>query len=81
MNKLKENINTVEFLRVVATCRGEVFFETVEGDVLNLKSMLTMYLFAAVAEKKEIISTGTVRCEEPGDYQILSDYLKESPRS
>ncbi len=76
MKKLNENINTVEFLRAVSGCRGDVFFETVEGDVLNLKSMLTMYLFAAVAEKKEIIASGSIRCVEPEDFDLLADHLR-----
>ena len=44
---LKPDINLSEFFRAVHTCRGEVLFETPEGDRLNLKSALSQYVFTA----------------------------------
>lgn len=44
---LRPDINLSDFFRVVHTCRGEVLFETPEGDRLNLKSSLSQYVFTA----------------------------------
>ena len=44
---LKPDINLPEFFQAVHTCRGEVLFETPEGDRLNLKSALSQFVFTA----------------------------------
>ena len=44
---LKPDINLSESYRAVHSCRGEVLFETPEGDRLNLKSALSQYVFTA----------------------------------
>lgn len=47
MMKLKPDIDLPEFFHAVHTCRGEVLFETPEGDRLNLKSALSQFVFTA----------------------------------
>ena len=32
------NVDVADFIRTLDTCTGDVFLETKEGDVLNLKS-------------------------------------------
>ena len=34
------NVDVADFIRTLDTCTGDVFLETKEGDVLNLKSKL-----------------------------------------
>lgn len=72
---LKENINCVAFLGKVKECAGEVRFETAEGDVLNLKSTLSQYLFATMTDSHKFLSHGSVVCDEESDYQLLGQYL------
>ena len=47
---LTSHTDFAAFLEAVQQCRGEVLFCTREGDKLNLKSTLSKYLFAALAE-------------------------------
>ena len=46
---LNPNIDINEFLKVVSTCKGDVLFETPEGDQMNLKSELCRFVFASGA--------------------------------
>lgn len=75
--KLKENIDYVAFLQKVRGCAGEVYFSTIDGDRLNLKSMLSEYIFISVAMSSDLIRGGVVTCETADDYGQLSDYLRE----
>ena len=45
--KLKADVSLPEFLRKANLCEGDVFFETPEGDCLNIKSQLSKYVFLA----------------------------------
>ena len=41
---LKADTDMSNFLSAVRQCSSEVFFETQEGDCLNLKSILSQYI-------------------------------------
>jgi hypothetical protein len=76
---LKSEINLTDFLKEVTKCNGEVLFETNEGDSLNLKSVLSQYIFAAISGNPSILLNGHVICKDKNDYEVLEDYLnKES---
>lgn len=75
--KLIENINLTDFLQVVTTCDGNVWFETNEGDHLNLKSELCKYLFATISTKFDILSNAYIKCDKESDYTLLAAYLKK----
>ena len=77
MYRLKEAVSHANFLKRIKDCRGEVLFETADGDVLNLKSQLSQFVFAASFLKPEIVQQAQVRCEEASDYEILREYLAE----
>ena len=49
--------------------------ETVEEDKLNLKSVLSQYLFVVLVEQKDVWDHGRITCEE-ADREILADYLE-----
>lgn len=70
---LKEEINIMDFLAAVKKCRGEVFFETKDGDSLNLKSLLSEYLFSMVASNRNYILSGQVVCRMKEDYGVLGE--------
>lgn len=73
--KIREEIDYMDFLTQVKKCRGEVVFKSDEGDVLNLKSVLSQYVFAAVMSSGELISRGEIVCEDEADYTVLSYFL------
>lgn len=72
---LKEEINILDFLTVVKKCRGEVLFETEDGDSLNLKSLLSEYLFSMVASNRNYILSGQVVCRMEEDYELLEEFI------
>lgn len=73
--KLNPNCDFANFLNTVSQCSGEVFFETTQGDVLNLKSELCRYVFAVVVSKPHLLETGTLTCAKSQDVALLKKYL------
>ena len=59
------------------TGKEDVFFYSNEGDILNLASTLSQYVFCSIAGQESILESGTIRCENPADYETLSDFLCE----
>lgn len=74
---LKQDINIKNFLSQVTKCKNDVFYETTEGDVLNLSSTLSQYVFCSISIQPEYWITGTIRCTDATDYETLSNYLLE----
>ena len=52
--RLKNDVNLVDFLNQVQKCKYDVYMETVEEDKLNLKSVLSQYLFVVLVEQKDV---------------------------
>ena len=75
--RLKENAKLVEFLQCTKQCAGEVYFKSAEGDILNLKSQLSQYIFLAalVSENIRYLPEGEIECQYEADYALLSPYL------
>lgn len=73
--KLKKGVSLSSFLKEVQHCSGEVTFQTREGDCLNLKSVLTTYIFITLMMDPEILDSGWVTCEKDPDYSLLDKYL------
>ena len=46
-----------------------------DRDSLNLKSVLTGYIFVALMMSPEVLEEGWITCEEKEDYDILNEYL------
>lgn len=74
---LQHNINIKDFLLSIKKCTGDVYYETTEGDILNLSSALSQYVFCSITLQPEHWITGTIRCSNTKDYEILVDYLLE----
>jgi len=72
--RIRENADITELLRNVKNCRASVFFETEDGDRLNLKSVLSQYVVAVLSEKKEILAQCSLKCTEE-DFRNLERYL------
>lgn len=75
--RLKTDIDITQFLSQVKKCSRDIYYETTEGDLLNLSSALSQYVFCSIANKPKYWKTGTVRCKDKADYQLLSTYLVE----
>jgi hypothetical protein len=75
--KLKRLNTYLDFMTAVEDCGGEVYFNSAEGDHLNLKSTFCKYLFASVCGDKEFLTQGEIVCSEAGDYRRLAAYLTE----
>lgn len=65
------NLDFDEFVRALDSCKGDVFLETDEGDVLNLKSKLCQIMGIANILKNATVSEATIRCTNPEDETLL----------
>ena len=74
MRKLKKDTDLAKFL---IACKNDVFFDSNEGDILNLASTLSQYVFCSIAGKESILENGSVRCVNEEDYSLLADFLCE----
>ncbi len=74
--KLKETLDLERFFAAVRQCRGQVTFETPEGDVLNLKSSLCLFVFTAASQKGFVHLPGRVRCHDPEDEPLLAEFAE-----
>ena len=56
-----------DFIQTLDTCKGNVYLETAEGYVLNLKSKLCQFAGLKTLIKGGVISDAQIRCELPED--------------
>lgn len=75
------DIDVADFMQVLDQCKGDVFLETSEGDVLNLKSKLCQMMGIANIMKGAVIQEATLRCTNPEDESLLFRFnlYKEVP--
>lgn len=75
------DIDIADFIKTLDACKGDVFLETSEGDVLNLKSKLCQIMGVANIMKGAIINEATLRCANPEDESLLFRFnlYKEVP--
>ncbi len=73
MNRLNlvHDINISDFIKTVDACKGDVFLETNEGDVLNLKSKLCQIMGLANILKGGVIDDAYIRCTNPEDEALM----------
>lgn len=74
--KLLPETDIQQFLRAVDYCDGEVTVQFYDGSRLNVKSMLSKVVLAALYEKKELLKDAKVLCEKKEDEKLLQDFLK-----
>ena len=74
--RLKNDVNLVDFLNQVQKCKYDGYMETVEEDKLNLKSVLSQYLFVVLVEQKRRLGSQQDHPCEEADREILADYLE-----
>lgn len=74
--KIKKNIDVAAFLESVRKCEGNVYFKTIEGDMLNLKSLLSQYILVSIIDNDELMENGVIDCSKGADVAILEQYLE-----
>lgn len=72
--ELKQEFNLLGFLKTVDYCEGNVMFETLEGDRLDLKSQLSKYLFLTVKPGDSCLINSRIECSKE-DAQRLAEFL------
>ena len=65
------NIDFDSFIGAIEKCKGDVYLETSEGDILNLKSKLCQMLGLATILSNTEVEEATVRCSNPDDETML----------
>lgn len=73
--RLRDEFNVVTFLENAKKCGGDVFFHTTEGDILNLKSLLSQYVLVSLICNPGLLQNAKIICTQEEDYTNLSDYL------
>lgn len=73
--RLKEVVDVSAFLEATEKCSGDVFFHMPEGDILNVKSLLSRYVVVSVCKPGELQKAHVV-CTDEEDYSLLSDFLR-----
>lgn len=65
------NIDFEEFIKAIDLCKDDVFLETEEGDVLNLKSKLCQMIGLASVFANPDIKVAKIRCSNQEDETML----------
>lgn len=73
---LKEDFNMGDFIETAKDCVGEVFFHSSEGDIINLKSLLSQYVLASIACKPGLLKNAHIVCTQDEDYAKLAEFLQ-----
>lgn len=74
------NLDVKMFMEALDTCKGDVFLETKEGDILNLKSKLCQMMGIAKILEGAVITDAKIRCtnmEDEGKLFRLNLYHKK----
>ena len=74
---LKTDVDILSFIRALKQCTGDVLFCTKEGDVLNLKSQLSQYIFASLTLRRDILTSASIVLKEEADQNTLAGFLTE----
>ena len=78
MFRLKEKIQYSSFLQRLKDCKGDVMYQTYEGDTLNLKSAISQLLFSASILHPETARKATITFTEETDYHVLAEFLEKA---
>lgn len=76
--KLRNDLDYRAFLLAVRQCSGEVWYKTSSGDCLNLKSILSEYIFLSTTLSGKPLPEGHVECSQGEDVELLLEFLEVS---
>lgn len=69
--RLKKDVNLVEFLKQIKTCKSDVYLETEDEDKLNLKSALSGYVLIVLAKQPDVLENSRVICSEEDREKLM----------
>ena len=75
--RLKSDVKLVDLISQSKLCKEDVFFKTEDGDVLNLKSLLSSLLLQTLANDRSLLVRGNIVCINENDYGVLSEFLED----
>ena len=72
INKIQlHNVDFNDFIKAIDECKGDVFLETWDGDVLNLKSKLWQMIgLSTILSNTEVVEAN-IRCANAEDESLL----------
>lgn len=76
--RLKDDVNLQAFLTVVDKCEDEVFLYLQDGSVINLKSMLSKFVFASIAGTPEFLENSKIVCKDQKDETKLAGFTEST---
>lgn len=76
MRKLKQNIDYGRFFTALNACQGDVYFDTINNDHLNLKSTLSQFVFSCALSQCRELLDGFIVCTVEDDYKRLQNFLE-----
>lgn len=65
------NVDFDDFIKAIDECKGDVYLETKDGDVLNLKSKLCQMIGLSTILNNSEVTEATIRCANPEDETML----------
>lgn len=65
------NIDFDDFIKAIDECKGDVYLETRDGDILNLKSKLCQMIGLSTILGNSEVTEATIRCANPEDETML----------
>lgn len=65
------NIDFNDFIKAIDECKGDVFLETNDGDVLNLKSKLCQMIGLSTILSNTEVAEANIRCTNAEDESLL----------
>ncbi|MBP3706852.1 MAG: hypothetical protein J6J13_06385 [Clostridia bacterium] len=65
------NIDLDKFIKTIDACKGDVYLETADGDVLNLKSKLCQIIGLTTILANAEVTEATIRCTNQEDETML----------
>ena len=75
--RLKSDVKLVDLISQSKLCKEDVFFKTEDGDVLNLKSLLSSLLLQTLVNDRSLLVRGNIVCINDNDYGVLSEFLED----
>ena len=64
-------VDLADFINAINECKGDVFLETNDGDVLNLKSKLCQMIGISTILSNTEIAEANIRCTNQEDETML----------
>ena len=65
------NVDLDNLIKTIDECKGDVYLETSDGDVLNLKSKLCQMIGISTILANTEVAEATLRCANPDDETLL----------